>query len=127
MPYWSPTTRSRVGEMSQIAVTSYISGMDVSTGRWITWATSPRPMTPIRSLVNLGHLSRRFVRRRGGSALGGPRDEAAGQGTLEKEEEDQDRQGRQDACGHDVAPLGCELLDEAVHPEAQGEVLVGGD
>src|SRR3954449_4062179 len=51
MPYRSPTSLSRVGEMSQPATTSKRSGMASSTGRWTTWATSPSPMIPVRSLV----------------------------------------------------------------------------
>src|SRR2546430_477941 len=35
--------------MSQTATTSNWSGIDSSTGKWITWATSPSPMTPVRS------------------------------------------------------------------------------
>src|SRR5215218_9078364 len=52
-PYWSPTTDRSVGEMSQTARISNSSGSDWRTGRWMTCATSPRPMMPTRSLVTM--------------------------------------------------------------------------
>src|SRR3954447_5370973 len=137
-PYRSPITRSSVGEMSQIAPTSNRSGSDSRIGRCTTCATSPRPMTPTRSLLtSVPHLRGRgnacwMVGKHrdrglaGGSALGRAGDQPAGQGPLEQEEEDQHGQGRQGAGGHDVAPLSRELLDEAVQAEAQGELARRG-
>src|SRR5919112_3670195 len=120
--------------MSHTAAISYRSGRDSRIGRWMTCATSPRPMTPTRNLLTCcltfgGELvdGPSAGGARGRSALGGARDEAAGQGPLKEEEEDEHGQGRQGAGGHDVAPLRRELLDEAVQAQAERELAVRGE
>src|SRR4051794_19087393 len=55
--YRSPSRFTRPGEMSQIAASSYSSDMDSMMGRWMTWATSPSPITPTRSLLTVMPLS----------------------------------------------------------------------
>src|SRR3954452_13476330 len=71
-PYRSPASVRRVGEMSATAVTSNRCGRDSRIGRWTTWATSPRPMTPIRSGFTKvsSRWSGRAVREVRGSTVG---------------------------------------------------------
>src|SRR3954470_7598573 len=119
MPYRSPTSLSSVGEMSQPATTSNRSGMASSTGRWTTWATSPSPMMPVRSLVTSWVLRCRLV----GSVAGGERRVERGGWGLDPGEPANERQCVRcaDRAVHaGVLPLdgdGAVVADRVEHPE----------